>query len=162
MQTLIKWPGGKTKEFPYIKDLIPTFDRYVEPFFGGGAIFFQLKPKKAIINDICSELTDFYNLLKTENDREEFKKELYEYVINWEKIPKYIGIFENKIIKLYDKYKNDEIAKAELSKQVNSILKKEEDRFNGLFLKNFCLDEQNLLKQITSNLISKISRSREI
>ena len=50
MQTLIKWPGGKTQEFPYIKDLIPTFDRYIEPFFGGGAIFFQLKPQKAIIN----------------------------------------------------------------------------------------------------------------
>ena len=48
MQTLIKWPGGKTQEFPYIKDLIPTFDRYVEPFFGGGAVFFQLKPKKRL------------------------------------------------------------------------------------------------------------------
>src|SRR3989338_2908030 len=145
MQTLIKWPGGKTQEFPYIKDLIPTFDRYIEPFFGGGAIFFQLKPKKAIINDICSELTDFYNLLKTENDREEFKKELYEYVINWEKIPKYIGIFENKIIKLYDKYKDDEITKAELSKQVNSILKKEEDRFNGLFLKKFYMHFRDVM-----------------
>ena len=55
MQTLIKWPGGKTKEYPFIKDLIPAFDRYIEPFFGGGAIFFQLKPKKSIINDICSE-----------------------------------------------------------------------------------------------------------
>src|SRR3990167_9010326 len=110
MQTLIKWPGGKTQEFPYIKDLIPTFDRYVEPFFGGGAIFFQLKPKKAIINDICSELTDFYSLLKTENDREGFQKELYEYVINWEKISKYIGVFENRITKLYEVYKHDEIS----------------------------------------------------
>ena len=45
MDTLIKWPGGKTREFNNIKDLIPPFERYVEPFFGGGAIFFQLKPK---------------------------------------------------------------------------------------------------------------------
>lgn len=162
MQTLIKWPGGKTKEYPYIKDLIPAFDRYIEPFFGGGAIFFQLKPKKSIINDICSELTDFYVLLKEGKQREIFKKELYDYVDNWEKIPKYIGVFENKIVKLYELYKHDEISKAELSKQVNSILKKEEDRFNGLFHKEFCLDEQNLLKQISSNLISKISRTREI
>ncbi len=162
MQTLIKWPGGKTREFTFIKDLIPAFDRYIEPFFGGGAIFFQLKPKKAIINDICSELTDFYSLLKIENEREKFKKKLYEYVDNWEKIPKYISIFENKIIKLYEKCKNEEITKQELSRQVQTILKKEEDRFNGLFLKKFCLDEQNLLKQITSNLISKISRTREI
>ena len=76
MQTLIKWPGGKSREFPYIKNLIPSFKQYIEPFFGGGAIFFQLKPKRAIINDTCEELMDFYNLLRDENEREEFKKEL--------------------------------------------------------------------------------------
>jgi len=162
MQTLIKWPGGKTKEYPYIKDLIPVFDRYIEPFFGGGAIFFQLQPKKAIINDINTELTNFYSLLRDQKQYNQFKKELYEYVDNWEKIPKYIGVFENKLTKLYELYKHNEISKTELSKQVNAILKKEEGHFNGLFHKEFCLDEQNLLKQITSNLISKISRTSQI
>ena len=163
MQTLIKWPGGKSKEFPYIKNLIPKFDRYIEPFFGGGAIFFNLQPKKAIINDIVEELTDFYKLVKDNGKKgKEFERELYEYVDNWEKIPKYISIFENKIIDLYDQYKREKISKTDLSKKVTAILKKEEKRFNGLFLKNFCLDEQNLLEQITKNLISKIHRTREI
>lgn len=162
MQTLIKWPGGKKKEYPYIKDLIPAFDRYVEPFFGGGAIFFQLQPEKAIINDVCTELTDFYSLLKDGKKRDEFKKELYDYVDNWEKMPKYISIFENKIAILYEQYKNEKITKQELSERITAIIKKEEDRFNGLFHKSFCLDEQNLLKQITANLISKVTRTREI
>lgn len=164
MQTLIKWPGGKTREFKYIKELIPPFKRYIEPFFGGGAVFFQLKPNKAIINDICVELMDFYRFIKDEKryGREEFKKELYEYVINWEKIPKYIGIFENKFANVYQTYKNDEISKSELTKGINNTLKKEEDCFNGLFLKKFCLDEQNLLKQIIKNLISKIQRTKKI
>ena len=162
MQTLIKWPGGKTQEFPYIKELIPSFDRYVEPFFGGGAVFFQLQPKNAVINDVCVELTDFYSLLKETGEREQFKDELYENVINWEKIPKYIAVFEDKIIKLYAKYKRGEISGNELAKLVNSILKKEENHFNGLFHKAFSLDEQNLLRQITLNLISKISRTHEI
>ncbi len=163
MQTLIKWPGGKSKEFQYIKDLIPEFDRYVEPFFGGGAVFFNLKPKKALINDIVPELVSFYKLVKDNGKRgNEFKKELYEYVDNWEKIPKYIAIFENKIIDLYEQYKKEEISKEELSKKVTHIIKKEEKRFNGLFLRDFCLDEENLLQQITKNLISKIHRTREI
>jgi len=162
MQTLIKWPGGKTKEFKYIKELIPDFDRYIEPFFGGGGIFFQLQPKKAIINDICSELTDFYSLLKVENKKEEFKKALYDYVDNWEKIPKYIAIFENKLTDLYQDFKDDKISKEELQEIINKILIKEEKRFNGLFLKSFCLDEQNLLKQIIKNLISKIQRIKKI
>ena len=158
MQTLIKWPGGKSKEFQYIKDLIPPFERYVEPFFGGGAIFFQLKPKKSIINDYDEDLINFYNLIKDDKQRKEFHEELFEYVSNWEKIPKYISIFENKFIKLYEKYRDGKIDKNELNKLTSSILKKEEKRFNGLFSKKFCLDEDNLLKQITKNLTSKIPR----
>ncbi|GAH69300.1 unnamed protein product, partial [marine sediment metagenome] len=92
----------------------------------------------------------------------EFKKELYEYVVKWEKIPKYIEIFENRIVSLYEKHKRDEIDKRELAKIVNGILKKEEDCFNGLFPNEFCLDEKNLLRQISLNLVSKIPRTREI
>lgn len=162
MQTLIKWPGGKSKEFNFIKDLIPPFERYVEPFFGGGAVFFQLKPKGAIINDICEELIEFYKFIKGENDSYKFKKELYDYADNWEKIPKYLSLFKKNLFDLYEKYKNDKIKLPELKQIVTETLKKDEVRFNGLFLKNFCLDEKNLLKQITSNLISKIRRTVDI
>lgn len=67
VNTLIKWPGGKAREIKYIEKLIPRFDRYVEPFFGGGAMFFYLQPKKAIVNDISVDLTEFYRLAKEQN-----------------------------------------------------------------------------------------------
>ncbi|MEQ8225144.1 MAG: DNA adenine methylase [Candidatus Eremiobacterota bacterium] len=41
MNPLIKWPGGKRREYKYIDSLIPACTRYIEPFFGGGAIFFS-------------------------------------------------------------------------------------------------------------------------
>lgn len=161
-QPLIKWPGGKSREFEYIKDIIPAFDRYIEPFFGGGAVFFQLKPKKAIINDICEELVNFYKFVKGQKNKKEFKKALYDYVDNWEKIPKYIGIFEDKITKLYSDFKNDKITKENLEKTVNKYLEAEEKKFNGLFHKDFCLDDKNLLKQIIVNLVSKLGRIKKI
>jgi len=161
-QTLIKWPGGKAKEFVYIKDLIPFFERYFEPFFGGGGIFFQLEPETAIINDICTELTGFYSLLKEENEREKFKRELYKYVENWEKIPKYIEIFENDLINLYENFKKDKISNKEIEESINEILLKKEEQFNGLFLREFCLKRNKLLKQIIKNLISKIQRTKKI
>lgn len=37
---IIKWSGGKSREMKYIENLIPAFDRYIEPFFGGDAMFF--------------------------------------------------------------------------------------------------------------------------
>lgn len=64
MHTLIKWPGGKAKEFNYIKELVPPFERYVEPFFGVGAVFFQLRPEKSIINDIRDEKKLLIKLIK--------------------------------------------------------------------------------------------------
>jgi len=58
---MIKYRGGKSKEIPHIEKHIPAFKgRYIEPFLGGGALYFYLEPKHAIINDINSKLMDFY------------------------------------------------------------------------------------------------------
>jgi DNA adenine methylase len=61
MKPLIKYRGGKSNELHNIVKHIPKYKgRYVEPFFGGGALYFHLEPKKAIINDINSKLMAFY------------------------------------------------------------------------------------------------------
>ena len=61
MKPIIKYRGGKSKEIPQIIQYIPQFDgRYIEPFLGGGAMFFHLEPNNAIINDINVRLINFY------------------------------------------------------------------------------------------------------
>ena len=61
MKPMIKYRGGKSKEIPNIMWHVPRFTgRYVEPFFGGGALFFYLEPRQAIINDINEKLIQFY------------------------------------------------------------------------------------------------------
>lgn len=58
---MIKYRGGKSKEISNILWHIPRFTgRYVEPFFGGGALFFYLEPQRAVINDINAKLMNFY------------------------------------------------------------------------------------------------------
>ncbi len=58
---MIKYRGGKSREVPRIVSHIPAFNgRYVEPFLGGGALFFHLQPCAAIVNDINSKLMGFY------------------------------------------------------------------------------------------------------
>ena len=77
MKPLIKYRGGKSREISQIEKHIPDFKgKYIEPFFGGGALFFHLEPKKAIINDINSKLMDFYKGVKL--DFVTLKKELSE------------------------------------------------------------------------------------
>lgn len=77
MKPIIKYRGGKSKEIPQILPYIPNFKgRYIEPFFGGGALFFYLEPKNAIINDINSNLAKFY--LDVKNNYTTLKSELTE------------------------------------------------------------------------------------
>ncbi len=65
MKPIIKYRGGKSKEIPQILPYIPQFTgRYIEPFFGGGALFFYLEPSNAVINDINNSLIDFYRDVK--------------------------------------------------------------------------------------------------
>lgn len=61
VEPMIKYRGGKSREIPNITWHIPRFSgRYVEPFVGGGALYFHLEPRDAIINDINEKLIDFY------------------------------------------------------------------------------------------------------
>ena len=61
MKPFTKWTGGKRKLLPILTELIPDdFNRYYEPFIGGGALFFKLLPHDAIINDFNEELINSY------------------------------------------------------------------------------------------------------
>lgn len=61
LKPLIKWSGGKSDEIKIFEKYFPdNYDTYIEPFIGGGSVYFYLNPKKAIINDIHKELIDFY------------------------------------------------------------------------------------------------------
>jgi len=57
----LKWAGGKTQLLNEIACILPSFEgRYIEPFVGGGALFFELEPKLAMIADINLELVNTY------------------------------------------------------------------------------------------------------
>ena len=77
-QPLLKWAGGKRKLAPLISkivnDELPDTKNYVEPFFGGGAVYFELynnnQIKSAEINDIVPQLVNFYKTISTSQNIE--------------------------------------------------------------------------------------------
>jgi len=61
LSPLVKWSGGKSDEIAQILPYMPpTYTTYLEPFVGGGALYFHLKPQKAVINDIHPDLIALY------------------------------------------------------------------------------------------------------
>lgn len=78
MKPMLKYSGGKSRE---LKNYLYHFnnikyERYFEPFFGGGATYFALEPHYGIINDINSKLINFY--IDVKDNYEQLKKELYQ------------------------------------------------------------------------------------
>ena len=68
LKPIIKWSGGKTDELKQILPHIPdSYSTYLEPFIGGGAVYFHLNPEHAVINDVHKELVDFYQSIKNGN-----------------------------------------------------------------------------------------------
>ena len=65
MNPFLKWAGGKRWFVRHYSELFPQeYNRYIEPFLGGGAVFFHLKPNSAILGDSNSDIIDTYKAIK--------------------------------------------------------------------------------------------------
>lgn len=69
LKPMLKWVGGKRQ---LLSDIVPMIDKtcsmYVEPFVGGGAVLFDIQPRKAIINDYNEELINVYKTVRDNLD----------------------------------------------------------------------------------------------
>lgn len=66
---IVKWAGGKRQLLPVLKKMMPEhYNRYIEPFFGGGALFFDVLPENAIVNDLNTYLINLYEWIRNEPD----------------------------------------------------------------------------------------------
>ncbi|MBI2636279.1 DNA adenine methylase [Candidatus Peregrinibacteria bacterium] len=79
-EPFVKWAGGKRQLLPELRKYIPTyFDRYIEPFVGGGALFFDLLPDRAVLNDSNDELINAYLVIRDNVDELIENLEKYKY-----------------------------------------------------------------------------------
>lgn len=67
VRPFLKWAGGKRQLLPELRKYIPSLSQnatYYEPFVGGGALFFDLQRKRAVINDTNAELINCYQVIR--------------------------------------------------------------------------------------------------
>lgn len=70
-EPFVKWAGGKRLLLPKLLAHMPAVRpgrRYVEPFLGGGAMFFALRPERALLADLNKELIDVFRTVRDEVD----------------------------------------------------------------------------------------------
>ncbi|GHU64240.1 restriction endonuclease subunit M [Synergistales bacterium] len=80
-QPVIKWSGSKRSQATTIASHTPLFNRYYEPFVGGGSIAYAISPDKGVCGDICKPLINLWRSIQSDYES------LYEqYKIRWERL----------------------------------------------------------------------------
>lgn len=64
---ILKYPGGKMRELPIIRQALPNFTNYYEPFLGGGAVWLNVEANHYFVNDFSSDLMNLYQLIQERN-----------------------------------------------------------------------------------------------
>lgn len=117
LKPLLKYPGGKTSELDVINKNLPSnINNYIEPFVGGGAVYFSLNHKKNYINDKSEELILLYKYIK--NNNATFYDELKIIVSNWNKLRDLAT--DGRILNLYLKFRNYE--KFDMYQELKNII----------------------------------------
>ncbi len=125
----VKWAGGKRQLLTQIKERMPKFyNKYYEPFVGGGAVVFEFLPQNAVINDINRALVNTYRQIC--NEPELFLQVIYKMDSDmWEDGKKYY-------YSLRERY-NDKLMKEEFDMELAALFVfMNKHCFNGLYRVN--------------------------
>ena len=79
--SLVKWTGSKRSQAHIIHDYIPKYNRYYEPFLGGGAMLYLNAHERAIASDIYAPLIELWILV-----RDRLNTVVNHYNDNWNKL----------------------------------------------------------------------------
>lgn len=146
MKTILKWPGGKGKELPVIRKYTPVYTgRFIEPFVGGGAVFFDTTIPICCINDKSTELINLYNC--TRNKDGDFIKYLQAEIDEFNALSNFVDVHHSDILLLY----HSKISVDDFIQKYIYIFSKLADNYNSIFI-----------KELKKNLSSKIKRSEKL
>lgn len=165
IKPFIKWAGGKEKELPYINENLPKkIKRYIEPFVGGGAVYFNINVKNSYINDKSEELINLYSCIK--NNDLEFYTKINSIYKNWKLLEQIVQNNQEELLRIYTKYCEEyninKKIKKEFSKTIYDFVKKHAKEFNGALSDEFNFGTNNFIDEIEKNLISKMTRMNKI
>ena len=167
-KSFIKWAGGKEKELPIILSNLPKkYNRYIEPFVGGGSVYLNINCEDSIINDKSDELIMLYNMIKSNN--KEFIRKLKEINHNWVLLENIVADNSKELLNLYNGYvlskkksTNNKKIKTDYSDKIYEFVLAHAEEFNGLMTEHFNIRIDNFLAEVKKNMISKIERMSKI
>lgn len=127
-EPILKWVGGKRQLLQELRSRFPvSYEKYHEPFVGGGAVFFKLEPAAGSINDLNRRLITFYEVIRDHPEQliEANRQHVYEEEYYYDARRRF-----NELHELDTRSKDERIEEASLMLYLNRA------GYNGLYREN--------------------------
>lgn len=161
LSPVIKWTGGKEQELKYILPNMPTnISRFIEPFVGGGAVYFSVSIKDKLINDKSTELINLYKQIKDNNV--DFIERLTDIQYAWIDLE---NILDNNYMffkTIYYDYKNEEIDINQLETLLEQYVNDNEFVFKNILKKKLKTFYKIFRSELLRNIPAKMLRMKTL
>jgi DNA adenine methylase len=159
LQPIVKWPGGKEKELKYILPNAPAFNRFFEPFVGGGSVFMAVNANEYYINDLSTELVSLYRNIASTDVKFFQYAEMID--ASWVNALSFFRANRN-LVETYLQYREGVITMDELKYIVHNFCKDKESNILQIIGDEFAACPCVLLKEMETNLFRKMVRMNEL
>lgn len=161
LSPILKWAGGKEQELKYILPNIPNgYARYIEPFVGGGAVYFSINNRNKLINDKSIELITLYNNIKYKN--KELINHLQSLQNAWVRLENVLDSNIEFFNAVYSKYKSNKIDKDKLVANIEHFINENKLEFRSLLNSNLSKHHDIFEKELLRNVSAKLIRMKDL
>lgn len=159
LSPILKWAGGKEGELKYILPNLPTqFIRFIEPFVGGGAVYFSIKSKCKLINDKSEDLINFY--LQVQKNPSTLATQLQELQTIWKNLEQFLHANLNFFQQTYIEYKQGSITDFSLQQRIKQFIEEKLHNCSFLLGKELYKKQEKFKEILNKTSIEKIKRMK--
>lgn len=117
LKQIVIWPGGKKNELKFILPNVPSYDRFFEPFVGGGSVFMGINAKDHYINDFSTSLITLYKHIASADEK--FFHYLMAIDMSIVKAGEFAHRYQDVLANIYEQFRTDVLSKNEMMKTVS-------------------------------------------
>ncbi|MBC8333968.1 MAG: DNA adenine methylase [Anaerolineales bacterium] len=159
IKAIVKWPGGKISEAEKILPILPRYKgRFIDPFVGGGSIYFASQAQNAAINDRSEELIALYIYIQ------QGEKKFFQTIHRLDDIRRSLcNMIEgdtDDFLAWFNSYILGNISKEELNTQVKSWVKNHESKLSEFTFEQ--IETSVFYNEIFKNLTRKLFRMQKL
>ena len=158
LPAIVTWAGGKTRELKRILSNIPSYDRFFEPFVGGGSVFMGINAGEYFINDFSSSLISLYKNIASGDEK--FHHYLEAMDMSIVKAGVFAKRYQEVLADIYGQIRTDILSRDEMKKSVSDwceINKKEILDIIGEFSAFSC----NLIHHLKNYICGRFIRRKK-